>query len=255
MFNSHVEAFSLANKAAALPPDSTALEIKVQPADAIFGSAPLKDAEKVSAPGTSSFFGRLLRYGSRTVAVACLCGLAWAGGRYYSLGHWPRLAMRSIPAAEVQQSPERDETASTVRQMAEEIRALKTSVEGMGRQDAGAENAKTAGNTGDQESLKSQLDSMQAATKAAIADLAARIDKLEADSATKLSQVSEQLDGIEHHIAPPPAPAAVASRTPPPHKRVHLHDAFDPSRDPAALGAPHPLGSPMNSIPPGPKAH
>lgn len=137
MLNSHVEAVS-----AALPPNSAPLEIKVQPADAILGPAPLKDNEKASAQGAPSLFGRLLRYGLGTAAVACLCGLAWAGGEYHSLGHWPFPAMKANQVAEVQQSPERDEMVSTVRQMAEEIRALKTSVEAMGRQDAGAENPK-----------------------------------------------------------------------------------------------------------------
>jgi hypothetical protein len=211
-----------------LPPDATAPEIEVQPADAILGRVPLKDTEKTSARQVAPFFIRLLRYSARTAVVACLCGLAWAGGVYYSLGHSPFDLVKARRAAEVQQSPQRDDMVSAVRQMAEEIRALKTSVDGRGvAQDA------------DQ---KNQLNSVQTTTGATIADLMGRVDKLDAEFTTKLSQVNEQLTSIEQQISA--SHATLISQAQPPHKRAkHSHDAFDPSRDPNAPGAPRPLGA------------
>lgn len=211
-----------------LPPDATAPEIKVQPADAILGRIPFKDTEKASTRQVTPFFVRLLRFGARTAVVACLCGLAWAGGVYYSLGHSPFGLVKSSRAPEVQQSPQRDDMVSAVRQMAEEMRALKTSIDGRGvAQDAGQKN---------------QLSSAQTTTAATIADLMGRIDKLDAEFASKLSQVNEQLTSIEKQISA--SHATLASRAQPPQKRAqHPHDAFDPSRDPNAPGAPRPLGA------------
>jgi hypothetical protein len=85
-----------------LPPssDATPLELKVEPADAIFGPAPLKDfgsaplkdfgsapqrenGTEEAAPGrVASFFGRLFRFVVRTTAVVLLCALAWAAGTF-----------------------------------------------------------------------------------------------------------------------------------------------------------------------------
>lgn len=220
LLGSHDEVVSGAD-AVPVPPGSSAPEIKVEPADAILRFAPPKDDEKVSTRKGSSVFGRLLRLGARMAAVACLCGAAWAAGAYYSGGHSPLEFLKPSRASDVQQSPERDEIVRSMAQMAEEIRALKASVEGRSvAQDAGVESA----------------------TRAAIADLASRVDKLEAESTTKLSRVNEQLASIEQQIAA--SYAALASRGRTPHKRVeHPRDAFDPTKDPSAPGAPRPLGA------------
>jgi hypothetical protein len=224
MLDSPGEAVSVADTVP-VPPDSNTPEIKVQPADAILRFVPLKNNEQASTRKSSPVFGRLLRYVGRTAAVACLCGLAWAGGAYYPLGHSPLELMKPSRASEVQQSPEHDEAARAMVQMAEEIRALKASVESrVIARDAGVEDAKS------RESVKNQLDP-QTATATAIADLASRVD-------AKLSRVNEQLASIEQQLA------ALASREQPPHKRLaHPHDAFDPSRNPTAPGVPRPLGA------------
>jgi flagellar biosynthesis/type III secretory pathway protein FliH len=243
MLNSCDEAVPEANTATASPPDTTIPEIKAQAADAIFGPVPLKNTEEESTRRAPPLFERLLRYGPRATVAACLCGLAWVGGSYYSLGYSPFDAMKPNRATEVQQNAEHDEMLSTVREMAEEIRALKTSVEAIGTaQGAGAAGARNL------ESLKTQFYSVQTKTGDAIADLAGRVEKLESESTAKLSQLSEQLDTVEHQIATPHA--ASASAGPPLRKRVeHPHDAFDPSRDPTARGAPRPLGSLVNANP------
>ena len=218
------EAVSGADKAP-LPPDATTLELKVQPDDAIFGTASLKNDERASTQKGTSFLGRLLRSVVRTVTIVFLCGLAWAGGAYYSHGRLPLDPIKSSQASEVPQGPD---VLRAVRQMDEEIRALKTSVEGTGvARDAAAEE---------------KPNSMQTATGATVTDLVGRIDKLDAEFTAKLSQVNEQLASIEKQIAA--SHAAVASRGKLPHRHAeHLHDAFDPSQAPNAPGAPHQLGS------------
>jgi hypothetical protein len=145
--------------------------------------------------------------------TAALCGLAWAAGAYYSSGHLPFDLLKWSGAAQVQQSTERDE----MRQMADDIRALKSSVG-----DKGAAPVQTTAG-------------------AATADLGARLDKLEADLTTKLSQVNDRLASIEQKISAP-HPASVSRATSHP-KHEHLHDAFNPAQDPNAVGAPRPLGS------------
>ncbi len=214
-----------------MPPlraDAAAPDIKVQPADTILGRVPPKDVGKASPRQTTSFFIRLLRFSARLALVAFLCVLAWVGGAYYSSGHLPLGLVTSSQVPEVQQSPQGNDLVSTMQQMTEEIRALKASVD-----------ARSAAQDADQ---KSQLNRAQTATGPAVADLMGRIDKLDADFTTKLSQVDEQLASIKQEMSA--SHAILASRAAQAHKHAkHLHDAFDPSRDPTAPGLPHPLGS------------
>lgn len=231
-----------------LPPssDATPLELKVEPADAIFGPAPLKDfgsapqrenGTEEAAPGrVASFFGRLFRFVVRTTAVVLLCALAWAAGTFYSHSHWSNELLKSAQAPQAQatqapqaqasqvpqalQSPAHEDMAGAMQQMADDIRALKASVD----------NKVVTPEAG------SQADSAQTT---AIANLAGRVDKLETDFTTKISQVSEQLASIQQQLTA--SHAALAARRAAVHK--HVHDAFNPSQEPGAPGAPHPLGS------------
>lgn len=222
MLESQDVALSSAN-AAPSPKDAVSLELKVQPADAIFGPGPIKDTGKVPEQKTTPRFGRLLRSAARALIVVIICGLAWAGGTYYFHGHSPLGLVKSALASGAQESPERDELVGSMRQMAEDIRGLKASVE-----------AKSA-------TQNTQTNPIQAANGVTISDLEGRIDKLETELTTKLSQVNEQLASIEQQIST--SHAALASRAQAPGRHTHhLHDAFDPSRDPTAPGAPRPLG-------------
>ncbi len=185
-------------------PDADPLQIKIEPGDVLFGPG----AERASR--RPSLLGSLL-------LTAVLCGLAWAGGVYYSSGRLPFDLLKLSPGYQAQQATERDEMAATMRQMADDIRALKSSV------------------------ADKQAAPLQPTTGATVTDLGARLDKLEADLTSKLSQVNDRLASIEQKIAAPHA--AVASRAPPHPKHEHLHDAFNPAQDPNAVGAPRPLGS------------
>lgn len=239
-FDSHLnmrmlEAVSAVNTAPPPPPpEAPTLQLKVQPADAILG--PVKETE-IASTRKPSFFRRVTRFTTRVIFIACVGGAAWAVGAYYASGHTPmgfvKSLLKSSPAVEAQQSPQHDELVSTVRQMADDIRALKASVDSKGAaQDSGAASAT---------SQNSQLASIQTTT-AAIADLTSRVDKLQADVTTKLSQIDQQLANIEQKMSA--THVAAAPRAEPRHKRVeHLHDAFDPSQAPGAPGVPRPLGS------------
>lgn len=214
-----------------LPPD--ALEIKVQPDDAFLGPAPGKESERLAGRPTS-FFGRFLSFCARAVVLACLFALAWAGGAYYSSGHSrfdlhsPFGLLKLSRASDVEQTAERDQMLSQMRDMADEIRALKASVDA---QDAAR---------GNQESQKAQPDAAQVATGAAITALAGQVDRLEAELTSKLSQVNDQLANIEKQITASHAAVAARAAT---HKHVEHHDAFDPNQHPTAVGTPRPLGA------------
>lgn len=190
------------------PPDVSSLQIKVQPDDALFGAGAHKNSGKASRG--PSLLGRLL-------LTLVLCGLAWAGGAYFASGHMPFDLLKWSRAAQAQQNAERDEMLGTLRQMTEDIRALKASVD-----DKQAAPAPTT-------------------TGATVTDVAARIDKLEAELTSKLAQVNDRLAALQQQLST--SHTAVASRAPAHPKHEHLHDAFNPALDPNAPGAPQPLGS------------
>jgi hypothetical protein len=212
-----------------LPPDVAAPEIRLQPADAMPGRVPVRDAEKASTRQATPFFARLARNVLRAVVIVSLCALAWAAGAYYSLGHSPFAAATSSQALAVQPSAQHDDMVSAMRQMTDEVRALKADADG-----------RSAAQAADQ---KNPLNSVQAPTGVTIADLAGKVDRLDAELTARLSQVNEQIASLEQKISA--AHTALASRVPVPHKHPKhlLHDAFDPSREPSAPGAPHPLGA------------
>jgi hypothetical protein len=241
MLNLEDEAVSGSDKPTALPEAKT-LEIKVQPTDAIgapkvqpseavSGPAPVKNPEAVAISKKPSFFGRVVRFTARATAVVALCGVAWGAGAFYASGHLPLHFLKASHAATAVQSPGHDELLSTVRQMGEEIRALKASVD-----------SKSATPDAAAASVQGQQ-----ASGPTTADLVGRVDKLESDLTSKLSQVNEQLASIQQQLAASHVAAAhpaVATRAPARPKRVErYHDAFDPTHDPAAPGAPRPLGS------------
>jgi hypothetical protein len=212
-----------------LPPDVAAPEIRLQPADAMPGRVPVRDAEKAPTRQATPFFMRLLRNVVLAVVIASLCALAWAAGAYYSLGHSPFASAKLSEAVVMQPGAQHDDMVSAMRQMTEEVRALKADADG-----------RNAAQAADQ---KNQLNSAQTPTGVTIADLAGKVDRLDAELTARLSQVNEQLASLEQKISA--SRAALASRVPVPHKHPKhlLHDAFDPAREPSAPGAPRPLGA------------
>lgn len=221
-------------------------EIRAHADDALFGPAPLNTTSEGSARRASLLFKRLLGYGLYAVAVACLAGVAWFAGLYFSgdqPSHFAGKLWNLWPVGP-QEGAGRTEAARTIEKMAEEIRAIKAEVEAMH-----ATQSARAQDTAALEGLSTQLNQTKSEANAAIAELAARVEKLERESAAKLGQIYERLDRIEHPTAAPTAaslgaaPAesgATAAKT---RARGKRHDAFDPSQNPTAPGIPRPLGS------------
>ena len=97
--------------------------------------------------------------------------------------------------------------------------------------------------------LKTRLDAVKTETSVAIAEVGGKVEHLQREFAAKLSQFSDRFDRIEHQIATLLAIAsaadALASGAAVARKRAQgrRSDAFDPSQNPTAPGAPRPLGS------------
>jgi hypothetical protein len=223
------EAIPVASAAASSPPDGDVLEIRARAADAIVVPPSFKKIEAASVRRA------LLSYGPHAALATCLFGFAWVGGSYFSSPVRTLVPQESVESAEV---------GRTAQKMAEEVRALKANVEAMhAAQSLSAKDAIALGN------LKTRLDTVKTETSAAIAEVAGKVERLQRETAAKLSQVSERFDRIEHQIATVLAAASVADASASgaaiARKRAQggRGDAFDPSQNPTAPGAPRPLGS------------
>ncbi len=126
-----------------------------------------------------------------------------------------------------QPSGERAEILRIVHQMADEMHDLKARVEAVHVQSTSAKEAAAL------EGLKARLD----AEKTETAALAVKVDRLQREIMTKLASASERFDRPNHRGAVPRSAATKAARG----------DAFDPSQNPGAPGAPRPLGSPVGA--------
>ena len=220
------EAVAEANAAA--PPDAPILKIRARAADSILGSASFETAA-ASARRWPFLFEPLLRYGPRAALAAGLVGFAGVAGAYFSGGQLPFSARMPQPASidGPQLGGERTEILRMVHQMADEIRTLKARVEAGHAQSPSAKEATAL------EGLKARLDAVKTDTGAEIAELAGKVDRLHRELTTKLAKASERFDRPDHRGAVPRAAATKAPRV----------DAFDPSQNPGAPGAPRPLGS------------
>ena len=210
---------------AASRPDAPILKIRAHAADAILGSTSFETAGQDSGRQWPFLFERLLRFGPRAALVASLVGFTGVAGAYFSGGQLPFSARAPQPASLDGQQPvgERAEILRMVHQMADEIRVLKARVEAVHAQSTSGKEATAL------EGLKARLD----AEKTETGVLAGKVDRLQRDVTTKLAKASERFDRPDHRGAVPRAAATKAPRG----------DAFDPSQNPGAPGAPRPLGS------------
>jgi len=263
----------------AIPPAIPASESRFLDTPISLSSSPVEEitqprAEEIRAsiaehfaaapPKSPPRFKQLFRYGSRAALAACLLGLAWAAGSYFSGGQSPFFALKPPPAAPVatQESAARTEMLRATQEMAADIRALKANVEALR-----AAQSQSGNDAAALEGLKTRLDAAKAETGASIAELAGKVENMQREPEAKLSQVIERLDRVEHQIAAPiataslgaasvpgkaaagiPAQPALAPAKPPlenghGQRKIGGHDAFDPSQNPTAPGVPRPLGS------------
>ena len=238
-----------ARVAAASPQDANVPDIKVGAADATFDSTSFKKAEAAFARKLPPLLERLLTFGPRAALAAGVSGFAWVAGSYFSGGQSQFYAMKPQPSPTVvaQEGVERAELLRMKQKMAEENRALQARVEAIPA--ARSLSAKDATSV---EDLKRRLDAVRRETGAAIAELAGKVERMQREATAKFSQVSEQRNQTERQIA---APLAASSRavdselavgTIPKQARKRRGDAFDPSQNPGAPGAPRPLEIPAH---------
>src|SRR5208337_70242 len=218
--------------AAAAPPDEDVLEMGAWAADAIH-LAHFKQAKAAPARNAPTLVTNLLRYGPYAALTACLFGGAWL-----AWSHLDRPA-RTVIQPESVRSAEMGHAAQI---MAEEPYAQKAEVEALpAAQSLSTKDATDLGGT------KPRLDAAKTEITAAIAEVSAKVERLPPKPPEKPSKASERFDPIGHEIAALLAAAPVADRAVAPVTRKRAHggrsDAFDPSKNPTAPGAPRPLGT------------
>jgi hypothetical protein len=186
----------------------------------MLGPLSLQKPEASSVRKLPPLFERLFSYGPHAAVAACLFGFIWVAASYFSGGQLPFYVMKPglVRTVVPQESVERAEMLRTAQKMAEDIRVLKANVEAMH------------------------------AAHSAIVELAGKVEHMQRDSAAQLSHFIERFDRMEHQIAAVAAAphgansvlkAAVARK----QARGGRGDAFDPSQNPTAPGAPRRLGS------------
>ena len=156
-------------------------------------------------------FDRLLAYGSHAALIVALVGFAWAISGHFRTAAAPPAVHTVAKAAPDPQAQaiakdraERAEMHRTTQAMATEIRALKTSIEGL--------RASAARNpTADEvrflekslDGLKSKLDLAKNETAASLAQLSGKLEHVQQEPVAKLREVAERLDRIEKQTAAP----------------------------------------------------
>jgi hypothetical protein len=171
--------------------------------------APFGSSFKKAEAASSRKIARLLTYGPRAALAAGILGIAWLAGSYFSGGQSPSYAIAPQPSPTIvaQEGVERAELL----RMKEEIRALQASVE---------------------------------AIPAAIAELAGKVERMQRKAMTKSSPVGDRR--IQTATPSRVVDSELAVGTIPKQARKRRSDAFDPSQNPGAPGAPRSLGSPAH---------
>jgi hypothetical protein len=226
------EAFPRVSAAAV---DKDVLETGALAADAILGPAPAKKSKAVLPRSAPALATRLLRYGPHAALAGCLIGAAWLVGSH--------LVARA-PTAVQQESVQTAETGRTAQKMTEEPQAQDGGLEAMRTaQSLSTKDVPGPGNT------KPRLDAVKTEISAGIAEVSGKVGRLRPKSAEKAPKVGARFDRIGLKIAALLAAAPVADRSvsaaPVARKRAPggRGDAFDPSQNPTAPGAPRPLGT------------
>jgi hypothetical protein len=192
--------------------------------------AHFKQDKAGAARNAPTLAANLLKYGSHAALTACLFGAAWLAWSY--LDRPARTVIRpSVQTAEMGRGPPK---------IAEESDAEKAKVEALpAAQSLRTEDAANLGGT------KPRLNTE---ISAGIAEVSGMVEDSRPKSPEKLSKASERVDPIGHEIAAFLAAAPAADRSTSAavtRKRAKggRGNAFDPSKNPTAPGAPRSLGA------------
>jgi hypothetical protein len=227
------EAARCVSAAATASPGEDILEIGARAADAIVGSVSPGNVEVVPARSARVSAG-LLAYGPHAALAAWLIAVAWMAGSHF-VG-----PARTVVQQDSVQSAEMDHAAQ---KMAAEPHTQKADGEAMlASQTLSTKDVTGLGNT------KPRLDAAKTEVSATFAEPSGKVEHLRPQSAEKPSKATERVDRIGLEIVALLAAAPVAdlsvSAAPVTRKRAKggRGDAFDPSLNPTAPGAPRPLG-------------
>jgi hypothetical protein len=162
----------------------------------------------------------LMLYGSRAALVVLLLGSGYLASAHFFQGDSSAKADRvaqapapssvalpvvaPLPAAPQAVAPlpavdsaERTEMRRVTQQLSDEIRSLKASLDSLRSSVAQSQSDEVRGLKKGLDGMKSGLEASKTETNAAIAQLAARIEHLQRDQATKLQQVLERAERAE----------------------------------------------------------
>ncbi len=214
------KAVPCASPAAVLPPDEDLLEIGAWAADAI-RPVHFKQDKAAAARDARTLIANLLRYGRHAALTACLFGAGWLAWSHLDHPAKTVIQLESVRGAEM---------GMAAQKMAEEPHAQRAELDAL----PGAQSQST-------KPPKTEIS-------AAIAGVPSKVEQLLPKSPEKPSKASERFDPIGHEITAVLAAAPVADRSTSAavaRKRTKggRGDAFNPSKNPTAPGAPHSLGT------------
>jgi hypothetical protein len=211
--------------AAAAPSDED-----VPAADPIVGPVTCKKIQTAPA-----LVEGLLRYGPHAALTAWMIAAVWTAGSHF---------VGPARTIEQQESVRSADTGHTAQKMPEDLHAQEADVEAMHTaQIPSTEDATGLG------SAKPRLDAAKIDIKGAMPEASGTVEHLQSKPAKKLPKTAARVDRIGLKIAALLATAPVADRSvsaaPVARKRAQggRGDAFDPSQNPSAPGAPRPLGT------------
>jgi hypothetical protein len=152
-------------------------------------------------PPPSGRLAAALNFGSNAAFVLCVLGVAFATGTYLfgAAGNGEKPVAPAVASAE---SLERAEMLRKTEKMADDISALKATVDALRISVAQGQAAKDQhGFEKSVDVLKAKLDAVKTETSGALAELSNKVDHLQRDPTIK--QVVERLDRIEKQTALP----------------------------------------------------
>jgi hypothetical protein len=200
--------------------------------EAIPGAAPRKIEPVLPR---SALAAGLWRYGPHAALAAWMIAVAWMAGSQFDP------PVRTVVQQEGAQGAEMSRVAQNV---AKDQHALKARVEPSAAQTLSTKDATGPGDT------KPGLEAAKIEMSGGLPEASGKVERLRPKSSEKASKASERFDRIGLEIAAllaTAAPAADRSIAAAPIARRQArsvrHDAFDPSLNPTAPGAPRPLGT------------
>ena len=192
--------------------------------------AHFKRDKAAAARDAPTLIANLLRYGRHAALTACLFGAGWL-----AWSHFDRPAKTVIQPESIQGA----EMGTAAQEMAEEPHAQKAELDAL--PGAQSQSTKDVTGLGGTKPPKTEIS-------AAIAEVSGKVEQLPPESREKPSKASERFDPIGHEITALLGAAPVANRSTSAavaRKRTKggRGDAFDPSKNPTAPGAPRSLGT------------